>query len=261
MKPTEVEWLNAYESWSDEIDNAFADGRTFFRAACEATFDDEVGGPPRERLQPTAAAARRGCAAQSPAGWQRSQADVVRELLAVHSELLLPQRRPDMTEIVRSSVGVEPDVYCWQPPSWAELAPQYAIVRGGEEASLDGITDTERNRIDLAPGVCATLDNYLRGIRPTKLSSQNLELAQALVVLTHQAEHLKEPAAAEADVECYAVQHVRPLVSAAWGAEFAEEIALHAWQIAYPRLPPQFRTPACRDGGPLDRSPGSNAWP
>jgi hypothetical protein len=261
VKPTEVEWLNAYESWSDEIDSAFADGRTFFRAACEATFDDEVGDPPRERLQPTAAAARRGCAAQSLAGWRTSQADVVRSLLAVHGELLPPQKRPDVTEIVRTSVGVGPDVYCWQPPSWAELAPQYAIVRGGEVTSLDGIADAERNRIDLAPGVCATLDNYLRGVRPLKLSAQNLELAQALVVLAHQAEQFKAPAAPEAEIECYAIQHVRPLVRAAWGPEFAEEIALHAWQIAYPRLPPQFRTRACRDGGPLDRNPSSNAWP
>ena len=24
---------------------------------------------------------------------------------------------------------------------------------------------------------------------------------------------------------------------------------------------PAFRSPACRDGGPLDRNPRSNAWP
>ncbi len=260
MKPTEVEWLTTYESWSDGIEAGLAEGRTVFRAACEATFEDEVGSPPTERLEPTAAAARRPCANVSPAGWRDAQADVVRTLMVVHGELP-PRARRDLSEVVSSSVGVEPDVFCWQPSSWASFFEHYAIVRGGEETSLDGIADTSRNRIDLGPGVCATLDDYLQGIRPLKLSSQNLELAQALVVLTHQAEHLKAPSASEAEVECYAIQHVRPLVRAAWGSELAEEIALHGWEIAYPRLPQHFRTKACRDGGPLDRNPGSNVWP
>jgi len=56
--------------------------------------------------------------------------------------------------------------------------------------------------------VCATPDRYLQRIRPSALSYENLDLAQALVVLTHRAEHLKAPSASEVDVEC-AVQHVR----------------------------------------------------
>lgn len=262
MEPTEVEWLGAYESWSDEIDASLGEGRTVFRSACESTFDEAVGSPSTERLQPAAAAARRGCAAVSPAGWQNGQAEVVRELMVVHGELSPPRQRRDVSEIVRSNVGVHPDVYCWSPEAWAPFFEHYAIVRGGEETSLRGIVDHARNRIDLDPGVCAALGRYLHGVRPLALSSQNLELAEALVVLTHQAERLKAPSTPQADVECYAIQYVRPLVRAAgWGREFATEIALHAWEISYPRLPPQFRTPACRDGGPLDRNPGSNAWP
>ncbi|NUT55274.1 MAG: hypothetical protein HOQ03_04740 [Thermoleophilia bacterium] len=102
---------------------------------------------------------------------------------------------------------------------------------------------------------------YVRRARPTSLSYENFELAEALVVLTPQAEHLKAPAASEADVECFAVQHVRPLVRAAWDAAFANELALQVWELSYQRLPPELRTPACRDGGPLDRDPGSSAWP
>ena len=261
MKPTEVEWLNAYESWSDGIDASLADERNVSRTACEATFDDEVGDPPSGRLQPTAVAARRGCVTLTPARWRASQADVVRALTVVHEELAPPRRRPALSEIARSSVGVDLDVYCWAPAAWASFLEHYAIVRGGEETSLEGIADPARNRIDLAPGVCATLDNYLQRIRPLELSSENLELAESLIVLTHQAEHLKEPSAHETEIECYAIQHVRPLVRAAWGPALAEEIALHGWEIAYPELPPQFRTRACRDGGPLDRNPRSSAWP
>jgi len=261
VKPTEVEWLNAYESWSDGIDPSLADERTVSRTACEATFDDAVGNSPSERLQSTAAAARRGCMALTPARWRDNQADVVRSLMVVHEDLASPRRRPALSEIASSSVGVESDVYCWEPAGWASFFEHYAIVRGGEEVSLEGIADPARNRIDLAPGVCATLDNYLRRIRPLELSSENLELAESLIVLTHQAEHLRAPSAPETAIECYAIQHVRPLVHAAWGPALAEEIALHGWEIAYPELPPQFRTEACRDGGPLDRNPSSSAWP
>ena len=262
VKPTEAAWLGAYESWSDGIEASLGAGRAVSRAACESAFDTQVGDPPRRRLEPVAAAARTGCAALSPTGWRSSQADVVRALMAAHAELPPPRRRRDLSELVSSSVGVEPGVYCWQPESWASLSEQYAIVRGGEETSLRGIADSARNRIDLDPGVCAALGGYLQRIRPAELTYQNFELAEALGVLTHQAEHLKTPSAHEADVECYAVQHVRPLVRAAgWGPDFATEIARQAWEIRYLQLPRQFRTPACRDRGPLDRNPSSSAWP
>jgi len=262
VEPTEAEWLSSYEAWSDETGAALGEGRTVFRVACDAAFDEKVGNPPTERLQPVAAAARGSCGSRSPAGWQRGEVAVVRELLAVHAAELPPQRRPDISTIAGESVGVEPDVYCWQPPSWAEAHPQSSILRGGEEVSLRAILDPERNRIDLDPGICATLNGYLRRVRPLKLSNQLLQLGEAFVVLTHQSEHLKAPSASEAEVECWALQHVRPLTAAAgWGEETTTEVALQAWQIAYPRVPPQFRSPQCRDGGALDRNPASSVWP
>ncbi len=261
MQPTEAEWVGAYEAWSDEIDATLGAGRTVFRAACVATFDDEVGSPPTGRLEPLAATTRRGCAELTPAGWRRTQEDVVRALVSANSEPLPPRRRPALTEIASSSVGVRPKVYCWSPAAWVPFIEHYATLRGGEEVSLKGVADTARNRIDLDPSVCSSLGRYLRGIRPSKLSSENLYLAEALSVLTHQAEHLKAPSTSEAVAECRALQYVRPLVSATLGPEVATEIALHAWEIAYPRLPASFRSPGCRDGGPLDRNPGSSAWP
>ena len=258
---TEVEWLGTYRAWSDDIDAALQAGLVISRTDCESTFDDEVG-QPRERLQPVAAAARRGCAALSPVGWRNGKADVVRALIDANDDLLPPRRRRDVSDIAGSSVGVQPDVYCWQPAGWAPFFEQYAIVRGGEETSLKGIADSARNRIDLDPGVCAGLRWYLRRMRPTSLSYENFELAEALMVLTHQAEHLKAPSASEAEVECYAVQHVRPLIRAnGWGAEYASELALQAWELSYQRLPQAFRSSACRDGGRLDRDPRSSAWP
>jgi hypothetical protein len=260
-EPTEVEWLSGYRAWSDGVGASLQTGLAISRPECETTFDDEVG-EPRERLRPVAAAARRSCAALTPAGWQSGKAGVVRALMDAHDDLLPPRRRPDLSDVVGSRLGVRPDVYCWQPAGWAPFFEQYAIVRGGEETSLKGIADGTRNRIDLEPGACAGLSWYLRRARPHPLSYENFETAEALMVLAHQAEHLKVPTASEAAVACSAVQHVRPLIRAAgWGAEYASELALQAWDLSYSQLPPAFRSPACRDGGPLDRNPSSNAWP
>jgi len=259
---TEVEWLGTYRAWSDGIGAALPTGLVISRTECESTFDNDVGESPQERLRPVAAAARRGCAALTPVGWRNAKADVVHALIDAHDDLLPPRRRRDISDIAGSSVGVKPDVYCWQPAGWAPLSEQYAIVRGGEETSLKGIADNASNRIDLDPAVCTALRFYLRRMRPNSLSYENFEMADALMVVTHQAEHLKAPTASETEVECYAVQHVRPLVRAAgWDADYATEMARQAWELSYQQLPPAFRSAACKDGGPLDRNPRSSAWP
>ena len=59
-KPTESDWLRTYEAWSESVEATLAGGERMTRASCEATFDDQVGEPPRDRLDPGAAAARRG---------------------------------------------------------------------------------------------------------------------------------------------------------------------------------------------------------
>jgi hypothetical protein len=260
--PSEEDWLSSYRAWSEGIEGTLAADSGVSRASCESTFDEQVGDPPSARLEPVSQAARRGCAAPSPEGWNSARAEIVRALADVHAVVAPPRHRRDFSEIARSSVGVQAKVYCWRPEAWAPFSQHDALVRGGKEISLKGIADKARNRIDLEPGICSALGGYQRRIRPLELSYQNFELAEALVVLTHQAEHLKLPSAPEAEVECYAVQHVRPLIRAAgWGREFQTEIALHAWDLAYTQLPPHFRTPACRNRGPLDRHPSSNAWP
>ena len=261
MQPTESEWLSGYEAWSDGIAASLDGGLMVSRVTCEMTFDDEVGNPPKERLQRLSDTARRGCAALSRGGWRASEAEVVRALMAAHGDVVPPQPRRDLSEIAATSVGVRSSVYCWRPEAWPPFSEHYAILRGGEEATLKGIADPARSRIDLDPGICAALGRYLRRERPSPATYQNFELAEALEVLTHEAEHLKTPSASEAAVVCYAVQHVRPLVRDAWGSSFAHEIALHAWELSYLQLPPRLRAAECRNGGQLGRMPRSNAWP
>jgi hypothetical protein len=262
--PSELDWLQTYEAWSERTEGTLAADGGVTRAACEATFDDEVGDPPKDRLERAARAARRGCAALSPDGWQRAQSDVVRAIRDAHVEEAPapPRERQDFSELARPIAGVDAKVYCWRDVGWAPFVEQYAAVRADEVISLKGLADTEENRIDLEPAVCAVLGRYVRRIRPLHLSYENFALAEALVVLAHEAERLESPSASEAELECQAVQHVRPFIRAAgWGPSFAEEIALHAWDLGYTQLPPHYRTPQCRNRGPLDRHPNSDAWP
>ena len=78
----------------------------------------------------------------------------------------------------------------------------------------------------------------------------------------HEAEHHRNPQAAEAVVECYAIQDIRRVAILFNGTKtFANEAALLARDVAYPRQYASYRTRACRAGGPLDRTPGDGRWP
>ena len=42
---------------------------------------------------------------------------------------------------------------------------------------------------------------------------------------------------------------------------YADELATAYWKDLYPRNPPEYRTPLCYDGGPLDLQPDRLSWP
>jgi hypothetical protein len=258
-RPSEVEWLQDYEAWSERTEAMLGD-IALVQASCESAYDEEVGGPPTQRLEPAAHAARRGCAGLSPEGWQRAQSEVGRAIRDVHAAEAPPRQSRDFSELARSIAGREATVYCWSAVGWAQLFEHYALLRGDDEISLRGMTDIAEGRIDLDPGICATLRGYVRRYRPPALSDENFELARALVVLAHEAELLRSPSASEVEAECYAVQHVRPFM-ASWDSDYQTEIALQAWELHYTQLPRPARTPECRNSGPLDLHPGSDAWP
>ena len=83
-----------------------------------------------------------------------------------------------------------------------------------------------------------------------------------VMIFAHEAEHHRNPQAAEAVVECYAIQDIRRVAILFNGTKtFANEAALLARDVAYPRQYASYRTRACRAGGPLDRTPGDGRWP
>jgi hypothetical protein len=121
---------------------------------------------------------------------------------------------------------------------------------------LAGFADPPAN-IDLAPDICARLVAIGYGTR----AAEGADDAYAVAVLAHETEHLVAPDS-ESVTECYGMQEIRraardlgqsPLAAAALAEVY--------WREDYPEKPDRYRTPDCRDGGPLDANRNSSVWP
>jgi hypothetical protein len=123
---------------------------------------------------------------------------------------------------------------------------------------------------DLKRDICRRLDRYphvhdgaafacVAGA--TECPLDTLKTLHALHTLAHEAWHLAGERN-EAMAECHALQ-TTALVAERLGATPAEGEAsavVVATQI-YPRMPSEYVTTDCRDGGPLDLHPASSVWP
>jgi hypothetical protein len=137
-----------------------------------------------------------------------------------------------------------------------------AILSGRPPATPVARSARTSGRIDLSPVVCDPLRRFLRSRYTPFLNLQSYQLAEALVTLAHEAEHLRHPEAAEDVVECYALQRVRAIVrDAERRPSYQKEMAGLAWEVGYPNTSDEYRTEDCRNGGPLDLHPRSQAWP
>ncbi len=220
---------------------------------CLRAFADRVGAAPTDRMQPVARSIRSWCRGSSWYGVSDSPIDAHRQTASSTFEA-------DFSRSASSISGVKARVHCWPEEDWAPLAEDVEVV-GRDEFWLAGLADPP-TRIDLSPAVCDPLRLFVRGDYTPYLNTQSYELAEAIVTLAHEAEHLRTPAASEAVVECHALQRARTLVrQAGRRAWYQKEIADLAWQVGYPQQFADYRTNACRNGGPLDLRPGSNAWP
>ena len=126
------------------------------------------------------------------------------------------------------------------------------------------------NVTDLKHDICARLARYpdvhngaafgcvLRG---TECPLDTLKTLHALHTLAHESWHL-EGVEIESTAECYALQttaFVAQQLGAAPGeAEASARVV--ATQI-YPRMPEDYVTSDCHDGGALDLHPDSSVWP
>lgn len=256
----ELEWVEAYAAWSARLDRDVARG--VGASECRARFDEEVAAAPTERLDAVAEAARGRCSDVADVdSWRTSRWGVDSALIDAHEAEAETTREAQLSRIAAGIAGRPTRADCWLEGDWDALAEQYDVVYG-DDFGLAGFADPVRSGIELSPQVCEPLRLFASGVFPPPTSAQNLELANALAVLAHEAEHVRVPAASEAEVECYALQRVRGLVrDAGRGQAYQEEIAGLALDYSYPYLPDEYRTELCRDGGPLDLDRGSSVWP
>lgn len=121
---------------------------------------------------------------------------------------------------------------------------------------LDGFAVHAESRIDLAPDVCRTL----AAIATAPFAAAT----HALQVLTHESEHLAgaDGIDDEAKTDCYAAQRLA-FTARLLGRPAAEARTMGRFYLRFdqPRLPPQYRSRECRNGGRLDVRPGDNRFP
>jgi len=121
----------------------------------------------------------------------------------------------------------------------------------------------------LSSGTCARLTALLDGdvsglgcLAAGSACPKDVEdAAIAVNVLSHEAWHLAG-VRDEAVAQCYALQtNAEAAIRLGANRPDAEAIAAYVFTRIQPALPPEYRTPDCRDGGPLDLEPDRTAWP
>jgi hypothetical protein len=128
---------------------------------------------------------------------------------------------------------------------------------------------TPTNEAKLSSRTCSRLRALLNGGAPGLdcLVSGNVcpkaveDMAVAVNVLSHEAWHLAGERY-ESVAQCYALQSNED-TAIRLGATPAEARAIAAFVVrsVQPVLPPEYKTHACRDGGPLDLHPARTGWP
>lgn len=249
----ELRWLEALVVWSEGSG-----------VDCEGRFHEDVGSPPSQRLEPIGEVALDGCRRLRNVGildLSTVRDDVLSHLTERRTQRLALRRSALLTKHAGALAGVKADTFCWPAREWNELSEEFALIRT-DEFWLAGFADPVEGRIHLAPSVCGPLRRFFDGAYTPNLNLESYELAEALVTLAHEAEHLRSPNANEANVECVALQRVRELVRSAGRREsYGELMAGLAWEVGYPQNLPEYQTKTCRNGGPLDRNPQSDVWP
>jgi hypothetical protein len=123
---------------------------------------------------------------------------------------------------------------------------------------------------DLKRDVCQRLGRYRRehdaarfacAATGTPCSLDTLKSLHALQTLAHESWHLQGQRS-EAVTECYALQTTAKVAERLGASEPHAHAAARAVLVQlYPRMPAEYQTADCRDGGPLDLRPDSSVWP
>jgi hypothetical protein len=158
----------------------------------------------------------------------------------------------------------------------SELARRHVTIRcEGQSGALTGARG-ESGRTEfigsepvsvsyLQEGVCQTLHAYAgestAGDACLLPCRRPLEVAWSLNTLAHESYHLAG-VRNEAQTECYALQAIG-FVARRLGAspEQARALGVFSFDQLPGRMPPEYSSPECRDGGRFDLRPADPLWP
>ena len=159
----------------------------------------------------------------------------------------------------------------------SELAHRHVVVHcegaGGELTGFDGesgrtmFTDGKpADETFLLEGICERLHSYSQLTKtgldcPLPCDGSTIETAWSLNALAHESYHLAG-IRNEARTECYALQAI-DFVARRLGASSgqARALARFAYDELPPRMPAEYASPDCHDGGAYDLRPGDPNWP
>jgi hypothetical protein len=150
------------------------------------------------------------------------------------------------------------EVRCWSNQDWPGVLEELSAYYGSRpHGELLGFASPDLVRINLAPKICAALDELLYE-KPDRLNEDH---AIAVLALAHEAMHIAW-VVDEAVATCYALQEVQGVaVKLGSSRSDARTLAQLAWTDSYRGLPREYRSTECADGRELDIKPDSHAWP
>jgi hypothetical protein len=159
---------------------------------------------------------------------------------------------PRLSRVASALIDKPVEVRCWSGSDWRHVKRELRAYTG-EERDLSGLA--WRSRAHLEGYWCDWLATF-----PAKRSANQYD-AFALKLVAHEAEHIRSDILMEAQVECYAVQHVERAARLLGASpRLARNLANVEWRN-YPQNEPDYRSPQCSRGGPLDLTPNDGVWP
>jgi hypothetical protein len=251
LTDSELAWIGRYYRWAES------------RSGCES-----VPKAPTERLRLLARRARAECRAED--NWVSVDRAIAAHFFMARS---LPANAGIADEshvnvtlgrIASRIAEQNVEVRCWSADDWRRVHHEYTTAFTTVDYWVTGLADHDLNVIHLEGSLCPSLVRFFESAYTPARTLDRADLAEALAVLAHEVEHIRDIhfANSEAVIECYAMQRVRDLVRGEGrSAAFAADIAAYAWDVSYRGRDPTYYTKDCRNDGPLDRHRTSDVWP
>lgn len=248
LNDLELTWIGKYNAW-EQGDRACG----------------SIPAAPTDRFRLIERRARTACRGEGD--WDRVRRAIdarlfLRRALPVSAEATSDSHvNPPVARVARRIAGRNVRARCWSKEDWARVNIELNLIQPGTDYWAIG--RAERGGIVHFEGaICKTLRRFFGSSYTPSRNIDRAALAEALLVLAHEAEHVRDFTNPEAVVECYAMQHVRGLVRRQGRSKaFADDIAAWAWEVSYPRGDPVYATTRCRNDGSLDRNLASDVWP